>query len=50
VALKWLEAANWLIEGVKAELNYERIIFQGENGSLLHELEQGLTNKAVVEK
>ena len=45
-ASKGLEAANQLVEGIKAELECERIVFQREKDSLLRELEQALTDKA----
>ena len=49
VASKGLEATNRLAEGGKAELDRERIVFQGKDG-LLCELEQALVHKAKAEK
>jgi len=45
-----LEVANWQTEGVKAELDRERNVFQSENDDLLRKLEQVLADKAEAEK
>jgi len=45
VAAKGLEAVNWLTEDINVELDRERIVFQGEQNSLLHELERALADK-----
>ena len=50
VASQGLEAANRLVEGVKAELDRKRIAFQGEKDGLLCELKQAFTDKVEAEK
>ena len=49
VSSKRLDAANQLIEGTKAKLDCEKIIFQSDDG-LLRELEHALANKAETKK
>ena len=49
-ASKALKAANRLAEGVKAELDRDRIVFQGEKDRVLCELEQALVSKVEAEK
>ena len=50
MAAKGLEAVNWLTEDINVELDRERIVFQGKQNSLLHELERALADKTEVEK
>ena len=45
-----MKASNRLAKGVKAELDCERTMFQGEKDSLLLELQQALASKVEAEK